>query len=120
MTDFTEVILSPFQMMWAKIATFMPKLVSVLLILFVGWILAAVLQKAVIRFLKLARLDTVSEKSGIANVLLKGDISQTLSEIIGSLVYWLFMLVVILAAVDALNWIKAGDLQDVRKMVLIR
>jgi hypothetical protein len=110
MEELKLAIMDPFNMMWGKIAGFLPTLVSVLIVLFVGWMIAAILQKLVVRFLKLARLDTISEKSGIANVLLKGDISQTLSEIIGSLVYWLFMLVVILAAVNVLNLNEAAAL----------
>lgn len=103
MDDFKAAIWNPIDLMWTKVVGFLPTLVSVIVILLAGWVLAAVLQKIVIRFLKLARLDTVSEKAGIANVLLKGDISLTLSEIVGALVYWLIMLVVILAAVNALD-----------------
>ncbi len=110
MDDFKTAIMSPIDMMWTKVVGFLPTLVSVVVILFVGWLVAAVIQKVVVRFLKLARLDTISEKAGIANILLKGDISQTLSEIIGGLVYWLFMLVVILAAVNALNLNEAAML----------
>lgn len=110
MEGLKEAILSPIELMWAKVMGFLPTLISVIVILLVGWMLATILQKVVVRFLKLARLDTVSEKAGIANVLLKGDISQTLSEIIGSLVYWLFMLIVILAAVNALNLEQAANL----------
>ena len=103
-------VLDPVRMMWANILGFLPNVISAIIILLVGWVVAAVIQKIVVRFLKLARLDTVSEKSGIANVLLKGDISQTLSEIIGSLVYWLVILVVALAAVNALNLNEAATL----------
>jgi len=110
MEDLQAAVLSPLTMMWSKILGFLPTLAMVIVILIGGWIVAAFLQKVVVRFLKLARLDTVSEKSGIANILLKGDISQTLSEIIGSLVYWLVMLVVILAAVNALNLTEAAAL----------
>lgn len=110
MDDLKAAILSPIDMMWTKVVGFLPTLVSVIVILFVGWLVAAVLQKVVVRFLKLARLDTISEKAGVSNILLKGDISQTLSEIVGALVYWLFMLVVILAAVNALNLNEAATL----------
>lgn len=101
--DFKAAILDPIDLMWTKVVDFAPTFIGVVIILLVGWMVAALLQKVVVRFLKLARLDTISEKAGIANVLMKGDISMTLSEIIGSLVYWLFILVVILAAVNALN-----------------
>ena len=107
-TGVRDAIVDPFQSMWSNVLAFLPTLLAVIVVLVVGWMVAALLQKAVTRFLKLARLDTISEKAGIANVLLKGDISLTLSEIIGTLVYWLFVLVVILAAVNLLHLTQAG------------
>lgn len=98
------------QAMWSRVLGFLPTLVSVIVILIVGWMLAALIQKVITRFLKLARLDTASEKTGIANILTKGDINYTLSEIIGVLVYWLVMLVVILIAVNALQLTVAAEL----------
>ncbi|MFT5208155.1 MAG: hypothetical protein ACI9CF_001924 [Candidatus Omnitrophota bacterium] len=112
MDDFAAAILGPFDMVKTKIAGFIPTLISVIIILSVGWFLAAMIQRFVVRFLKLARLDSVSEKSGISNVLLKGDIHQTLSEIVGSIIYWTMMLIVILTAVDAMHLTVAASLLD--------
>ena len=108
--DIQNTVMEPVQAMWTRVLGFLPTLVSVIIILIVGWLIAALIQKGVTRFLKLARLDTASEKSGIANILTKGDINYTLSEIIGILIYWLIMLVVILAAVNALHLTVAAQL----------
>lgn len=108
--DLETTIMEPVQAMWTRVLGFLPTLVSVIVILIVGWMIAAVIQKVITRFLKLARLDTASEKTGIANILTKGDINYTLSEIIGVLVYWLIMLVVILIAVNALQLTVAAEL----------
>ena len=102
--------MEPVQAMWTRVMGFLPTLLSVVIILIVGYVLAAIVQKVVTRFLKLARLDTASEKTGIANILTKGDINYTLSEIVGVLIYWLMMLVVILAAVNALQLTVAAEL----------
>ena len=110
MMDWQTTIMEPAQAMWTRVMGFLPTLVSVILILIIGWMLAALIQKVVTRFLKLARLDSVSEKIGIANILTKGDINYTLSEIIGVLVYWLIMLVVMLAAVNTLQLTVAAEL----------
>ena len=110
MDELREAVLGPVELMASKIAGFVPKMISVLIILVVGWFLASMVQKLVVRFLKLARLDSASERSGIANVLLKGDINQTLSEIMGLICYWTMMLVVILAAVNALELTVAASL----------
>ena len=108
--DLETTIMQPVEAMWTRVMGFLPTLVSVLVILVVGWLLAALTQKIITRFLKLARFDTVSEKIGIANILTKGDINYTLSEIIGVLIYWLLMLVVLLAAVNALQLTVAAEL----------
>jgi hypothetical protein len=98
------------EQMWANVLAFMPTLISVILILLIGWMLASIAQKVITRFLKLARLDSVSEKIGIANILTKGDINYTLSEIIGVMIYWLLMLAVFLIAVNTLQLTVAAEL----------
>src|SRR3989338_11146960 len=106
MVDWQTAIMDPAGLMWARILDFL----YVVAILVIGWLIATVVQKVATRFLKLARLDTVSEKSGVANILSKGDINYTLSEIIGVITYWLLMLVVVLMAVNALQLNVAGTL----------
>lgn len=108
--DWQTTVMEPAEAMWARVLGFLPTLISVIVILIVGWVIATLIQKVIVRFLKLARLDTASEKTGIANILTKGDINYTLSEIIGILIYWLVMLVVILAAVNALQLTVAAEL----------
>lgn len=108
--DWQTTVMDPMQKMFDRVMGFLPTLISVLVILFVGWIVSTLIQKAITRFLKLARLDTVSEKIGVSNVLTKGDINYTLSEIIGVMVYWLLMLVVLLMAVNVLQLTVAAEL----------
>lgn len=110
MVDWQTTVLEPVESMWMSIMGFLPTLVSVIVILVVGWLLAALTQKIITRFFKLARLDSISEKIGISNILTKGDINYTLSEIIGVMVYWLLMLVVFLMAVNALQLEVASQL----------
>lgn len=108
--DWQTSLLGPAEEMWARVLAFLPTLAVVLLILIIGWIVASVIQKVITRFLKLARLDTISEKTGIANILTKGDINYTLSEIVGVLIYWLLILVVVLMAVNTLQLSVAAEL----------
>ena len=108
--DWQTTVVEPVETMWSRVLGFLPTLVSVIIILIVGWMIATLVQKVITRFLKLARFDTASEKTGIANILTKGDINYTLSEIIGVIVYWLMMLVVVLMAVNALQLTVAAEL----------
>lgn len=108
--DWQATIVEPVETMWARVLGFLPTLISVIIILIVGWMIATLIQKIITRFLKLARFDTASEKTGIANILTKGDINYTLSEIVGVIIYWLMMLVVVLMAVNALQLTVAAEL----------
>ncbi len=110
MVDWQSTVVQPMETMWGNVMGFLPILLSVILILIVGWVVATVFQRVITRFLKLARLDSVSEKIGIAGILTKGDINYTLSEIIGVLAYWLLMLFVFLMTGDLLKLTVAAEL----------
>ena len=104
------VIMDSVREMLTRVGAFIPRLIGVLLILILGWLLAKLIETAIIRLLKLVRLDTLSEKSGANNFLAKGGIKYTLSELIGVLVYWIMMLIVIITALNALQWTVAAEL----------
>lgn len=95
-----------------RVGNFLPTLLGAIIVLIVGWLVAKLLQKIVTQVLKIARLDVLSEKAGIASILAKGDIRYTLSELIGVIIYWLLILVVIIATLDAFNLKVAAELLD--------
>lgn len=110
--DWNAVVMEPVKEMLVRIAGFLPVLLGVLVILIVGWIIAGILRNVVIKVLKLIQLDTASEKAGLGDVLRRGGIRQTLSELIGVLIYWLVMLMVFMTALNALGMTVAASLLD--------
>lgn len=110
--DWSAVVMEPVKEMLVRIAGFLPVLLGVLVILIVGWIIAGMLKNIVIKVLKLIQLDTASEKAGLGDVLRRGGIRQTLSELIGVLIYWLVMLMVFMTALNALGMTVAASLLD--------
>lgn len=110
--DWSAVVMEPVREMLVRIAGFLPVLLGVLVILIVGWIVAGILRNVVIKVLKLIQLDTASEKAGLGDVLRRGGIRQTLSELIGMLIYWLVMLMVFMTALNALGMTVAASLLD--------
>jgi hypothetical protein len=110
--DWNAVVMQPVTEMFARIAGFLPTIMGVMIILVVGWIIAGILKSVVIRILKLIQLDTASEKSGLGDVLRRGGIKHTLSELIGMLIYWLIMLLVFMTALNALGMTVAASLLD--------
>jgi len=110
--DWNAIVIEPVQAMLVRAATFLPTLIGILVILIVGWIIAAVLKNVVVKLLKLIQFDTASDKSGLADVLRRGGIKNTLSELIGGLIYWIIMLLVFMAALNALGMTVVAGLLD--------
>jgi len=110
--DWSLIVVEPVKAMLVRAATFIPTLIGILVILVIGWIIAAVLKSVVIKLLKMIQFDAASEKSGLADVLRKGGIKNTLSELMGGLIYWLIMLLVFMAALNALGMTVVASLLD--------
>jgi len=110
--DWSLIVVEPVKAMLVRAATFIPTLIGILVILVIGWIIAAVLKNVVIKLLKIIQFDAASEKSGLADVLRKGGIKNTLSELMGGLIYWLVMLLVFMAALNALGMTVVASLLD--------
>ena len=98
------------QQFFNEIAVALPQIIGALLILLIGWIIARVLKKLIIRGLKLVRFNYLTEKSGIEKFLSDGGVKVSSIDIIGTLVYWIIMLVVILATLNSLKLTAASTL----------
>jgi len=110
--DWNVIVVEPVKAMLVRAATFLPTLIGIIVILIVGWIIAAVLKNVVVKLLKMIQFDAASEKSGLADVLRKGGIKNTLSELIGGLIYWVVMLLVFMASLNALGMTVVAGLLD--------
>ena len=110
--DWNAVVMEPVTAMLARVASFLPTLLGVLVILIIGWIVAGILKNVVVKLLKLIQLDTATEKAGLGDVLRRGGIRQTLSELVGVLIYWLVMLMVFMTSLNALGMTVAASLLD--------
>ena len=88
----------------------LPQLIGALLIFLIGLLVAGWAQRAFAQLLKMVRLDELAQTVRISDVLQKGEIRHTLSELLGIFLYWLVLLAVILAALNALNLTVAAEL----------
>ena len=80
----------------------LPGLLSGLLVLLVGWLIARVLRWTTGRLLKRLGLDAAAEKSGLDRQLQRFG-GLKLSKLIGLVVYWAVLLVFLLAAADVMG-----------------
>ncbi|MFZ5484442.1 MAG: mechanosensitive ion channel family protein [Pseudomonadota bacterium] len=105
-----DLFVTTLQTFWAEIAMFVPKLLAALLLLGLGWLLARVLRAAVERLLKVLRFDTLAERSGLEALASAGGVNLSLSALVGSLAYWLAILVVAVSVASSLGLTTVAEL----------
>lgn len=91
-------LLGPVQGMVDKVLGFLPNLLAAGLILAVGWFVARIVQRIVSNLLAAVGVDRLSERVGLGSVL--G--GQTLSGLLGLIIYVLILIPVLIAALNAL------------------
>jgi len=110
MKEQVQIFIESSQQFLNEVATALPKIIGALLILLLGWIIARLLKKAIVKLLLLVRLNTLSEKVGIEKFLKEGGLKKTAVDLFGSLFYWIVMLTVILAVFNSLQLTSAQEL----------
>lgn len=98
-----ETFISVTRELWTEIALFAPNLVGALIILILGYFVSKLLKVIVSTFLRKVRIDVASEKVGIKDTLNKTGITITPSEIVGKIVFWIFMLTFVISAAETLG-----------------
>ncbi|MDD5255460.1 MAG: hypothetical protein PHR11_05345 [Candidatus Omnitrophica bacterium] len=110
MSDWQVVLMEPAKVVLSQIGRFLMDVLLVVVILIIGWLLAKVVRTVVTKALKAVRLDTLSERIELKDLLDKGGIHYTLSDLIGVVIYWLGLLVTFVVAVNAIGLTVAADL----------
>jgi len=110
MPDQIVIMLESLKAFWNQLIQFLPQLLVGIFLFCVGWIIARLLRKAMIKFFKLVRLDVVAEKAGIENFLVKGGAQYTTVNVLANLVYWFLMLALTMAVLHGLGLDAAKEL----------
>lgn len=106
-----EPIQSSFVDMWADIAALFPKIIAGVVILLVGYCIAAFSRKIIGTTLQKINFDDLLEKVGAARVFKKIGLSSSPSLLIAKAIFWLFLLFIIKNAAD-----KVG-IEDISKLI---
>jgi hypothetical protein len=92
-------MLAPVQAMLGKITSFLPNLFIAGITLAVGWLLARIVQRIVTSFAAAVGVDAFSDRVGLQKAL--G--GQTLSKILGGVVYVFVLIPILISALSALE-----------------
>ncbi len=98
-----DIFIASMNSFWQDIAHFFPKLLAAILIVLVGWVCARIARHGVKRLLEFAGFDDAARKSGLEAFLQHGDKELTFSGIIGGVVYWLVLLLFMVAGANTIG-----------------
>jgi len=86
-----------------KILTFLPNLLAMITILIAGFVIAWIVKKVLLRFLKAIKFDKMSEQWGFTFVLRKGGMPYSPAHLLSRFVYWMIVLVTLTMGLNALE-----------------
>jgi len=91
------------------IAAWAPRLAGALIWLVIGWVVARLAQFILAGLLRRLGLDRLTARAGADRVLADAGLESSASQLIARLVYWLVLLVFVLAATESLGLSRVVD-----------
>lgn len=110
MSSWQIVLLEPARTVLSQVSQFVINVLLVVIILVIGWIVAKIIKTLVTRVLRAIKLDQLSDRIDLDNILAKGGIGYSLSELLGVICYWLALLITFVVAINAIGLTVAADL----------
>jgi hypothetical protein len=99
----SDILVTAFREVVQRLSLLAPRLLAVATMLVVGWIVAALARRLLIRILRALDFDGRCARWGLTASLARGGLRQAPSQLLGRLVFWTLFLVAILMGIEALE-----------------
>ena len=110
--NWSEALLEPSGAIFQKIGVFFLILLTVLVFLFFGWLLAHLVRKAARALFKKLNLNELLTETWVGKFLKRGGITKSPAKLLGGLLYWLIIVISIVFASQSLGLDSTADLLD--------
>lgn len=110
MSNWQMVLLEPAKVILAQIGQFVADVFLVIFLFILGWLFARLVKTLITRILRALKIDEVSDSIELDNLLAKGGIKYSLSELLGVIAYWLAILITAVVVANAVNLPVVADL----------
>ncbi len=111
MGDLQAIIVVPAKAVLTQIGQFVGNILLVLFLLLIGWLISKFIVKVgVSKLLNLLKVDDLSRRLELDDILSKGGISNSLSDLIGEICYWVALLITFVVTLNAVGLSIAADL----------
>src|SRR5574337_558648 len=103
MNGFFQLILDPLKEVYLKFIEFLPNLLAMLIIIFIGIIIARVIKALLVRTLKAVKFDSWSDRMGLTSAMRKGDLWSKPTEVLGVVTFWVLIVIAVMAGLSTLK-----------------
>jgi len=110
MINWQSILIEPAKTVISQVGQFLVNLLLVLAIMLAGWLVSKLIKVVVTNLLKVVKFDELGRRLEMDKLLAKGGIKQGLSELLGSIAYWICLLITFVVAVNAIGLTIAADL----------
>ena len=104
-----DIFLTSLNQFWVQLVNFVAIVLAVIVILFLGSLIAKIVRTAVKRLLELIQFYKFAQKSGLEAFISSGSVNVTLSGIISQVMYWL---VIILSVNTGANMLGLNEVAN--------
>lgn len=87
-----------------------PRIIGFVIILVVGWLIAALIERAVVAVLRAVRFNVLAERSGVAGFIQKSNMRSDATGTMGVIVRWFVRLIALVVAFDALGLVAVSQI----------
>lgn len=101
MQDHVDVITS-LQATWNQIVAGLPDILSAVLLLLLGWVLARVARRLAIKLFRFLKVDTLAENVGVEGFLIQGGVEFTTVTLLAGALYWGILFLTFVALLNML------------------
>jgi small-conductance mechanosensitive channel len=101
--DIGDVTIASLQRVWANFVLYLPQIVAAILVLIIGWIIAAAVGALVRRLIAFTGIDAVVNRTQLNERLRLTPRYALLSGMVGFIVKWLIIIATLMAVADILN-----------------
>jgi hypothetical protein len=103
MSAWQSALITSWTQVWTSFLEIIPVVLGAVIVFSIGLVLAYWAKRLVTEFLKILRVEKISDQLGIEKFLKKAEVKLSFINILGSLVEWIIILVFFLSAVDILG-----------------
>jgi small-conductance mechanosensitive channel len=103
LSTWSQVLTLSFQNLWMGIVSFVPNLVIAIVIVILGWLIGALIGRAIWQVFRSIKVDEALRRAGFEGFLRRGGLNLDTGAFIGGLVKWFIIVVFLVAAFDVLG-----------------